>query len=90
MKVELGFALLLASAVAAAPMQRPARLPAVCKPSASGAQAMTKADVTIRWPQGAVETFKDVAANQLIVAREGEGIVERRPLPPAVSAAEKR
>jgi hypothetical protein len=45
-----------------------------------GLGQISKADVTIRWPQGASETFKDVAANQLIVAREGKGIVERRAL----------
>jgi hypothetical protein len=39
----------------------------------------TRADVAIRWPQGAVETLKDVAANQWIVVREGQGIVERHP-----------
>jgi hypothetical protein len=52
-----------------------------------GLGSVTRADVTIRWPQGAVETFKDVAANQLIVAREGRGIVDRRPLasPPGAS-----
>jgi len=37
----------------------------------------TKADVGIRWPLGAVETLKDVDANQWIVVREGKGIVER-------------
>jgi enediyne biosynthesis protein E4 len=42
-----------------------------------GLGAMTKVDVNIRWPQGATETFKDVAANQWIAAREGKGIVER-------------
>ena len=36
-----------------------------------------KADVAIRWPQGAIETLKDVDANQWIVVREGKGIVER-------------
>jgi len=39
----------------------------------------TKADVSIRWPQGAIETVKDVEANQWIVVREGKGIVERHP-----------
>jgi hypothetical protein len=39
-----------------------------------------KADLAIRWPQGAIETFKDVDANQWIVAREGRGIVERHRL----------
>ena len=43
-----------------------------------GLGTATQADISIRWPQGATETFKDVAANQLIVAREGKGIVERR------------
>jgi hypothetical protein len=38
-----------------------------------------KADVGIRWPAGAVETFKDVETNQWIVVREGKGIVERHP-----------
>ena len=38
-----------------------------------------KADVGIRWPQGAVETLKDVDANQWIAVREGKGIVERHP-----------
>jgi len=45
-----------------------------------GLASIDKVDVTVRWPQGAIETYKDVAANQLIVAREGKGIVERRPL----------
>ena len=39
----------------------------------------TKADVSIRWPQGSEETFKDVPANQWIVVWEGKGIVERHP-----------
>jgi hypothetical protein len=39
----------------------------------------TKADLTIRWPQGKVETVKGVDANQWIVVREGKGIVERHP-----------
>ncbi|MFP5229680.1 MAG: CRTAC1 family protein [Acidobacteriota bacterium] len=40
----------------------------------------TKANLTIRWPDGPVsniETVPDVAANQWIVVREGRGIVER-------------
>jgi enediyne biosynthesis protein E4 len=32
----------------------------------------------IHWPSGAVETLKDVGPNQLIVVREGEGIVRSR------------
>ena len=50
----------------------------------------TRADVTIRWPQGGLETFKDVAANQLIVAREGKGIVETHPFRSSPSAASQR
>jgi enediyne biosynthesis protein E4 len=45
-----------------------------------GLGASTRADITIRWLGGATDTFKDVTANQLIVAREGKGIVDRRPL----------
>ncbi len=37
----------------------------------------TKADLTIRWPEGAMETLHDVEANEWIVVREGKGIVER-------------
>jgi len=37
----------------------------------------TKADVAIRWPQGAIETIPGVEANQWITVREGQGIVER-------------
>lgn len=33
----------------------------------------------IRWPNGGRETLTGVAADQLVVVREGEGIVERRP-----------
>ncbi len=42
----------------------------------------TKADLTIRWPDGPVtnvETIPGVDANQWIVVREGRGIVERHP-----------
>jgi hypothetical protein len=31
----------------------------------------------IRWPSGAVETLKDVKANQLVYVKEGEGIVRK-------------
>jgi hypothetical protein len=40
----------------------------------------TKADLTIRWPDGPVdnvETILNVDANQRIVVREHRGIVER-------------
>ena len=39
----------------------------------------TKADLTVRWPQGKVETVTGIDANQWIVIREGRGIVERHP-----------
>ena len=42
----------------------------------------TKADLTIRWPDGPVgnvEVIRGVDANQGIVVREGRGIVERHP-----------
>jgi len=42
----------------------------------------TKADLTIRWPDGPVtnvETIPDIDTNQWIVVREGRGIVERHP-----------
>jgi hypothetical protein len=48
-----------------------------------------KVDVTIRWPQGDTEIFKDVAANQWIVAQEGKGIVERHPLSPPPGTSTK-
>jgi hypothetical protein len=49
-----------------------------------------KADVTVRWPQGAVESFKDVNANQWIVVREGKGIVERHPFGRSAGASLQR
>jgi hypothetical protein len=42
-----------------------------------GLGAATKADLTIRWPTGATEEVPGVDANQLIVIREGGGIVRR-------------
>ncbi|MFT5463903.1 MAG: hypothetical protein ACI8QS_002794, partial [Planctomycetota bacterium] len=32
-------------------------------------------ELTILWPSGALETLRDVAADQRLVIREGEGIV---------------
>jgi len=37
----------------------------------------TKAAVTVRWPEGKLESLPAVDANQWIVIREGKGIVER-------------
>jgi hypothetical protein len=38
----------------------------------------TKAAVEIRWPNGRQEKIDDVAANQLVVVREGAGIIRRQ------------
>lgn len=41
----------------------------------------TKADrVEVRWPSGESASFNDVPANQVIVIKEGDGIVRREPL----------
>jgi hypothetical protein len=37
----------------------------------------SSADLTVRWTNGLVETFPKVAADQLVVIREGGGIVKR-------------
>ena len=36
--------------------------------------------VEVKWPDGRIETIRNVQANQLITIREGEGLVERKPL----------
>jgi hypothetical protein len=51
-----------------------------------GLGAATVADLTVRWPNGTTETFARVEANQLVVVREGAGIVRREKLTPARSA----
>jgi hypothetical protein len=43
-----------------------------------GLGAAASADLTIRWPNGAAETLSGVEGNQLIVVREGSGIVRRQ------------
>jgi hypothetical protein len=40
-----------------------------------GLGAATSADLTVRWPNGHTETIANVAADRLVVVREGEGIV---------------
>lgn len=40
----------------------------------------TSADVEIHWPSGVVESFKSVAANQLVTIREDTGHVDGKPL----------
>ena len=43
-----------------------------------GLGAATSADLTIRWPNGAIENLERVEADQLIVVREGSGIQRRQ------------
>jgi hypothetical protein len=43
-----------------------------------GLGAETGADLTIRWTNGATETIPNVAANQLVVIREGKGIIRKQ------------
>jgi hypothetical protein len=46
-----------------------------------GLGSATQADVLdVRWPSGAVETIRNVAANQIIAIREGRGVQGRTPL----------
>jgi hypothetical protein len=40
-----------------------------------GLGAEKKAEIEIRWPNGRVEKLVDVAADQLVVVREGAGII---------------
>ena len=42
-----------------------------------GLGAATFADLTIRWPTGVTEKVTNVAADQLVVIREGAGILRR-------------
>jgi hypothetical protein len=46
-----------------------------------GLGSATTADLTVRWTNGSVETFPRVAANQLVMIREGAGIVDRIKFP---------
>jgi hypothetical protein len=43
-----------------------------------GLGASTSADLTIRWPSGATEKVPGVEADQLVVVREGAGILRRQ------------
>jgi hypothetical protein len=42
-----------------------------------GLGAARSADLTIRWPNGAAEKIPGVEADQLVVVREGAGIVRK-------------
>jgi hypothetical protein len=48
------------------------------------------ASLEIRWPNGATETIGDVGAGQLVVVREGGGIVRRERFPQKLEDAERR
>jgi enediyne biosynthesis protein E4 len=43
-----------------------------------GLGTKTAADLTIRWPNGPTETISSVAADQLVVIREGEGVIRKQ------------
>jgi hypothetical protein len=43
-----------------------------------GLGTATTVDLTVRWPNGSVEKIAGVELNQLVVVREGRGIVERQ------------
>jgi enediyne biosynthesis protein E4 len=43
-----------------------------------GLGAATEADLTIRWTNGSVEKIPNVAADQLVVVREGAGIIRKQ------------
>ena len=43
-----------------------------------GLGAEASADLTIRWTNGATETIPNVAADQLVVVREGAGIIRKQ------------
>jgi enediyne biosynthesis protein E4 len=45
-----------------------------------GLGAATSASLEIRWPNGTLEKLPGVAAGQLVVIREGAGIVRREPM----------
>jgi hypothetical protein len=38
----------------------------------------TSADLTIRWTNGTTETIPNVAADQLVVIREGAGVIRKQ------------
>jgi hypothetical protein len=51
-----------------------------------GLGAEQSANLEIRWPSGKLEKIAEVTANQLIVIREGSGIVRRENFPAAARA----
>jgi hypothetical protein len=55
-----------------------------------GLGAAESADLEIRWPNGNLERIAKVAANRLVVVKEGAGIVSWVPFPAASSAPARR
>src|SRR5215475_12963379 len=53
-----------------------------------GLGAETSANLEVRWPNGKLEKIADVAANQLVVIREGSGIVRHESFPRAAQAGQ--
>ena len=47
-----------------------------------GLGSATSAEIEIRWPTGASESFQNVAADQMVIIREGSGIVRQVNLRP--------
>ena len=43
-----------------------------------GLGTATSADLTVRWPNGTIEKIGAVSADQLVVIREGAGILRRQ------------
>ena len=43
--------------------------------------------IDVRWPSGAIETIRNVAANQIVTIRQGQGVVSRTALTPDPSRA---
>jgi hypothetical protein len=37
----------------------------------------TTASIEVRWPSGTVDTLRDIAVNQTIVVKEGEGLIKQ-------------
>jgi hypothetical protein len=47
-----------------------------------GLGSAATASLEIRWPNGAVEKIAEVAAGQLVVVREGSGVIRTQRFPP--------
>ena len=45
-----------------------------------GLGSATVADVQVHWPTGLSEKFSNIAADQLVTIREGQGVVKKQPL----------